>query len=375
VNDNAKQDYYELLGVPRGASEQDIKRAYRRKAVEYHPDKNPGDKEAEEKFKQAAEAYSVLSDAEKRAMYDQYGHGGLRNGAGFSGFDPNIFGDFSDILGDIFGFGDMFGRGRGRGGVPRGADLRYDLEIDFEEAVFGTQTSVQLFRNEPCDECSGSGAAGNEGPSRCPDCNGAGQVTFRQGFFSLARTCSRCGGAGTVINNPCRACQGQGMQKKQKDLKLKIPAGVDSGSRLRLTGEGEAGPRGGVRGDLYVVIHVREHEFYSREENHLVCTVPLDFSQAALGTELTLPGLGESEGVELKIPEGTQSGTTFRVRGAGVQGVGGGTGDLYARVEVHTPKKLSREARELFEQLSEVETRERANGEKTLLSKVKDIFN
>ncbi len=202
-----------------------------------------------------------------------------------------------------------------------------------------------------------------------------GTITDHQGFFSLARTCSRCGGAGTVINNPCRACQGQGMQKKQKDLKLKIPAGVDSGSRLRLTGEGEAGPRGGVRGDLYVVIHVREHEFYSREENHLVCTVPLGFSQAALGTELTLPGLGESEGVELKIPEGTQSGTTFRVRGAGVQGVGGGTGDLYARVEVHTPKKLSREARELFEQLSEVETRERANGEKTLFSKVKDIFN
>lgn len=374
-----QEDFYEVLGVPRGASEQEIKRAYRRKAVEYHPDKNQGDKGAEEKFKLAAEAYSVLGDPEKRTLYDQYGHNGLKNGAGFSGFDPNIFGDFSDILGDLFGFGDIFGRGasgRGRGGVRRGADLRYDLELEFEEAVFGTQTTVQLYRHEPCDDCGGSGAAGGEGPARCPDCGGAGQVTFRQGFFSLARTCPRCGGAGTVITNPCRACQGQGLVKKPKNLKLKIPAGVDSGSRLRLTGEGEAGPRGALVGDLYVVIHVRDHEFYSREDNHLVCTVPLDFSQAALGAELTLPGLGEQAGVELKIPEGTQTGTTFRVRGAGVRGIGGrGAGDLYAKVEVTTPKKLGRDARALFEQLSELESRDRKEGEKTIFAKVKDIFN
>lgn len=379
MNDNAKQDFYEVLGVARGASEQEIKRAYRRKAVEYHPDKNQGDKQAEEKFKLAAEAYSVLGDSEKRALYDQYGHGGLKNGAGFSGFDPNIFGDFSDILGDLFGFGDIFGRrssGRGRGGVRHGADLRYDLEIEFEEAVFGTESGIDLFRSEPCGDCSGSGAAGGSGPTSCPDCGGAGQVAFRQGFFSLARTCPRCGGAGSVISNPCKTCQGHGLIKTPKDLKLKIPAGVDSGSRLRLSGEGEAGPRGGARGDLYVVIHVRDHEFYSREDNHLVCSVPLDFSQAALGTELTLPGLGDEEGVDLKVPEGTQSGTTFRIRGAGVRGLGGnGTGDLYARVEIRTPKKLGREARALFEQLSELESRERSNGEKTLFAKVKNIFN
>jgi molecular chaperone DnaJ len=378
VNDNGKRDFYEVLGVPRGTSEQEIKRAYRRKAVEYHPDKNQGDKLAEEKFKEAAEAYAVLGDAEKRALYDKYGHSGLKNGAGFSGFDPNIFGDFSDILGDLFGLGDIFGRrsGRGRGGVSRGADLRYDLEIGFEEAVFGTESAIELFRNELCGDCSGSGAAGGEGPAVCPDCGGAGQVTFRQGFFSLARTCPRCGGAGSVITNPCKTCQGQGLVKTPKDLKLKIPAGVDSGSRLRLSGEGEAGPRGGVRGDLYVVIHVREHEFYSREDNHLICTVPLDFSQAALGTEQKLPGLGDNDGVELKIPAGTQTGTTFRVRGAGVRGLSGnGTGDLFARVEIRTPKKLGREARALFEQLSELESRDRANGEKTIFSKVKDIFN
>jgi len=296
-----QEDFYAVLGVPRGASEQEIKRAYRRKAVEYHPDKNQGDKGAEEKFKLAAEAYSVLGDPEKRTLYDQYGHNGLKNGAGFSGFDPNIFGDFSDILGDLFGFGDIFGRGgggRGRGGMRRGADLRYDLEIEFEEAVFGTESSVQLHRHEPCDECGGSGAAGGEGPARCPDCGGAGQVTFRQGFFSLARTCPRCSGAGTVITNPCRACQGQGLVQKPKDLKLKIPAGVDSGSRLRLTGEGEAGPRGALVGDLYVVIHVRDHEFYSREDNHLICTVPLDFSQAALGAPFGSAAPACAESVE-----------------------------------------------------------------------------
>jgi len=378
LNDNANQDYYETLGVPRGASEQEIKRAYRRKAVEYHPDKNQGDKTAEENFKQAAEAYSVLGDPEKRQLYDQYGHAGVKNGGGFSGFDPNIFGDFSDILGDLFGFGDIFGRGpgRGRGGQRRGSDLRYDLEIDFEEALFGTQTTLQLHRSEPCEHCSGSGSADAGGPSRCPDCGGAGQVAFRQGFFSLARTCPACGGAGTIIRNPCAGCRGEGTVKQPRDLKLKIPAGVDAGSRLRLSGEGEAGPRGGMQGDLYVVIHVREHEFYSREENHLLCKVPLDFAQAVLGTELTLPGLGDDPGPELKIPEGTQSGTTFRIRGAGVQGLGGrGTGDLYATVELRTPSKLSREARELFEQLAELEGRERAEGEKTIFSKVKDIFN
>lgn len=379
MNDTSKRDFYDVLGVPRGASEQEIKRAYRRKAVEFHPDRNQGDKEAEEKFKEAAEAYSVLGDAEKRSRYDQFGHAGMSNGGGFSGFDPTIFGDFSDILGDLFGFGDIFGRGgrgRGRGGVRRGADLRYDLEVDFEEAVFGTEADIQIYRSEPCADCSGSGAAGGEAPVTCSDCGGAGQVAFRQGFFSMARTCPRCNGAGTVITNPCRACRGQGLVKTPKDLKLKIPAGVDSGSRLRLTGEGEAGPRGGIRGDLYVVIHVREHEFYAREDNHLVCTVPLDFSQAALGAELTLPGLGDNDGIPLKVPEGTQTGTTFRIRGAGIRGVaGGGAGDLFARVEVRTPKKLNREARELFEQLAEIEKKNSPGGEKGFFSKIKDIIN
>jgi len=350
-----KRDFYEILGVSRTASDQDIKSAYRKLALKHHPDRNPGDKTAEEHFKEAAEAYSVLADADKRARYDRFGHAGVAGAAGGTGgVDPTIFADFQDIfggLGDIFGFGDVFGAGRRRGGPQRGADLRYDMEITFEQAAKGAETTIQIPRQESCETCHGSGAAPGTSATTCPQCRGTGQLRYQQGFFTVARTCGQCRGTGKVIAKPCATCRGQGTTEQQRKITVKIPAGIATGQRLRLSGEGEAGTQGGPAGDLYVVIHVAEHEFFQRDGNDLHCEVPLSFATLALGGEITVPGIDGEESI--KVPEGTQPGTTFKVKGKGMPDVSGrGHGDLLVTVQGVTPKKLSKEQRKLLEQLA-----------------------
>lgn len=351
----SKRDFYDVLGVPRTASEQDIKSAYRKLALKYHPDRNPGDKAAEEQFKEAAEAYAVLADAEKRARYDRFGHAGVSGAAGAGGVDPTIFADFQDIfggLGDIFGFGDIFGGGRRRGGPQRGADLRYDMEIAFEQSARGAETTIQIPRHETCEACKGSGAAPGSAPTVCSQCRGSGQLRYQQGFFTVARTCGQCRGTGKVIAKPCATCHGQGTTEQQRKLTVKIPAGIATGQRLRLTGEGEAGTQGGPPGDLYVVVHVLEHEFFQRDGNDLHCEIPLTFTTLALGGDITVPGVDGEE--TLRVPEGTQTGATFRLKGKGMPDVGGrGKGDLLVTVQAVTPKKLTRDQRKLLEQLAE----------------------
>ena len=367
---NGKRDYYETLGISREASEQDIKSAYRRLAVKYHPDKNPGNKEAEEKFKEAAEAYSVLSDPEKRDRYDRFGHSGMAGG--FSGFDPTTFADFGDILGDFFGFGDIFG-GRRRGGPERGADLRYDLKIAFGEAAFGVKTKIKIPRQDVCGSCNGRGTAKGKDPVVCSACHGTGQVRYQQGFFSISRSCGSCNGQGKVIRDPCAACQGHGRVRKEKVLEVKIPAGVDNGARLRISGEGEAGTHGGPPGDLYVVIYVEEHPFFQRQGDNIYCQIPIGLTQAVLGAEVTVPTLEGEE--KLKIPEGTQSGTVFRLRNKGTVSLGErGRGDQFVAVNVAIPTKLTKEQRHLFEQLAKVSHEEEVSQERNLFEKVKDIF-
>ncbi len=348
----AKRDYYEVLGVARNASEADIKKAYRRAAQKYHPDRNPDNPEAEEKFKEAKESFEVLSDAQKRAAYDQFGHagvdtsaaGGAGPGAGFGGA-----GNFSDIFGDVFG--DIFGGSRGGGGanVYRGADLRYNLELSLEEAVAGTTVKIRVPTHVTCKTCDGSGAKRGSSPTTCSTCGGRGQVRIQQGFFSLQQTCPQCHGKGTMIKDPCGTCHGQGRVKEQKTLSVKIPAGVDNGDRIRLAGEGEAGENGGPAGDLYVQIKVRPHAIFTREDNDLFCEVPISFTSAVLGGELDVPTL---EGrVKLKIPAETQTGKMFRLRGKGVKSVhGGSVGDLMCRVEVETPVNLNRKQKDLLEE-------------------------
>ena len=372
----AKRDYYEVLGVSRGATEAEIKSAYRKLAVRFHPDKNPGDAEAEEKFKEAAEAYSVLSDAEQRARYDRFGHAGVSSAAGAQGnWGAQGFGGIEDILGDLFGFGDVFG-GRGaaggrRGAAQRGADLRYDLEMSLEEAAAGMTAQLRVPRLEACDSCKGSGAAPGTQPEACSGCGGAGQVRYQQGFFSVARTCGQCRGAGRVIRTPCEACKGAGRVEREKQIEVKIPAGVETGSRLRLAGEGEAGAQSGPAGDLYVVIHVKEHDVFERQGNNLYASVPVTFAQAALGAETTVPTLDGQE--PLKVPAGTQTGTVFRLKGHGMPVLGGrGRGDLFVSVTVVTPTTLTREQRKLLEQLSQIE--EKDLGDKGLMDKVRDLF-
>ena len=369
-----KRDYYEILGVSRASTEQEIKSAYKKLALQYHPDRNPGDKEAEEKFKEAAEAYSVLSDSEKRARYDNFGHEGI-GGGGFSGFDPDVFADFSDILGDFFGFGDIFGNSRrGRHRPQRGADLRYDLTIEFEEAVFGVKAKIKIPRAQTCSECNGTGADPKHRPIVCTTCNGQGQVRFQQGFFTISRTCSTCHGTGQIVKEPCSVCQGAGRVQKEKVLEIKIPAGVESGSRLRVAGEGESGMNGGPPGDLYVVISDSEHSFFRRQGADVYCEIPISFAQAALGAEISVPTLSGKE--KLKIPEGTQTGTVFRFRGRGVVDLSGrAKGDQLVAVTVVTPKRLSRRQRELFEELAEdLNTVEDGEASEGLFGKVKDIF-
>jgi molecular chaperone DnaJ len=361
------------LGVGRSASEQEIKSAYRKLAMQHHPDRNPNNPEAEEKFKEASEAYAVLADQEKRSRYDQFGHAGL--GGGAQGFDGTIFQDFSDIFGDFFGFGDIFGGGGGRrrSRTQRGADLREDLELEFEEAVFGTETTVQVRRHEVCEDCRGSGAAPGKAPVTCRTCSGQGQVRYQQGFFSIARTCSTCQGTGQVITDPCQKCKGQGRMLRQRAVEAKVPAGVEDGTRIRFAGLGEAGMYGGPPGDLYVVLHVKEHAFFEREGNDLHCVVPISFAQAALGTEIKVPTL-EREHV-LKINEGTQSGTTFRIRGKGVPVLNGhGKGDLYVEVRVQTPTKLTKRQRELLQEIEGTLHIENRPQKRSLLGKMKDMF-
>jgi molecular chaperone DnaJ len=364
------RDYYEILGVARNASDAEIKSAYRKLALKHHPDRNPGNKDAEELFKEAAEAYSVLCDAQKRQRYDAYGHAGL---GGAAGFDPTIFSDFGDILGDLFGFGDAFGRRRG--GPRRGADLRYNLELSFEEAVFGTETHIQIPRAEACATCHGSGAAPGTTPTTCTSCAGRGQVTFQQGFFSVARTCGRCQGTGRMVTSPCKDCGGEGHQTVERKLQIKIPGGVDTGSQLRISGEGESGAAGGPPGDLYVVVRVEEHAFFQREGSALLCEVPIGFAQATLGSSVEVPTVDGGK-TKVNIPEGTQSGTTFRVRGQGVPHLGGrGRGDLHVTVRVVVPTKLTAEQRKLIDQLGKsLPSAEEQEKERSFLGKVKDIL-
>ena len=368
----SKRDYYEVLGVTRTAGDQDIKSAYRRLAVRFHPDKNPNDASAEEKFKEAAEAYGVLADAEQRRRYDRFGHAGVSSSAGAWGAPG--FGGIEDILGDLFGFGDVFSgarTGSRRSAAQRGADLRYDLEITLEEAAGGMTAQLRIPRLEGCETCKGSGAAEGTQPETCHTCGGTGQVRYQQGFFSVARTCHACRGAGRVIKNPCPDCNGAGRVEREKQMEVKIPAGVETGSRLRVQGEGEGGTQGGGAGDLYVVIHVAEHEQFERQGSNLYEAVPVTFAQAALGSEIFVKTLDSEE--KLKIPMGTQTGTVFRLKGKGMPALGGrGRGDLYVSVTVVTPTTLTREQKRLLEQLAEVENKDLED--KGLVDKVRDIF-
>lgn len=349
----SKPDYYKVLDVPRNATEAEIKKSYRRLAMKYHPDRNPNDKEAEERFKEAKEACEVLTDAQKRAVYDQYGHAGLEAGRGGSGRGGFGQGDaFSDIFGDVFG--DIFGAARrgGRSQVFRGADLRYELELDLDQAVFGHTVEIEVPRLSECETCGGSGAAKGSSTSSCDTCGGSGQVRISQGFFQLQQTCPRCRGSGTIIRNPCDTCLGQGRVRRTRKLSVKVPAGVDTGDRIRLGGEGEAGRNGGPPGELYVEVNVREHPIFERDGEHLSCEVPVSFGIATLGGTVEVPTLEGN--VTLKIPAETQSGRVFRLRDKGVKPVrGGARGDLFCRVVIETPVNLSAEQRELVRKLEE----------------------
>lgn len=366
-----KRDYYEVLGVSRDASSQQIKSAYRKLAVQYHPDRNPGDREAEEKFKEAAEAYAVLSDGDKRTRYDRFGHSGL--GGGAAGFDPSVFSDFADIFG---GLGDIFGFGGGRRGgrrATRGADLRYDLTLEFTEAAFGTTTHLRIPRLERCGSCGGSGSAGGAEPKVCSACGGHGQVRYSQGFFTVARTCPQCAGEGTVVSDPCKTCRGQGLVEKQREIEVKIPAGVETGSRLRLTGEGEHGRWSGPPGDLYVVLTVKAHRRFRREGADVLAELKLSYPQAVLGATVEVETLHGSESLE--IPPGTPPGHQFRLRGKGIERLDGpGRGDHVVQVQLAVPKPrdLEEEQLDLLRRLADLQgTPVKDRG---VVGKVRDLF-
>lgn len=380
----SKRDYYEVLGVARDATDQQIKSAYRKLAMQYHPDRNPGDKQAEERFKEAAEAYAVLAESEKRALYDRFGHAGV-SGAGAgggAGFDPTIFADFSDIfagLGDVFGLGDIFGSRRRRNGPQRGADLRYDLEISFEESAKGAETTIQIPREETCETCKGSGAAPGTTAETCSQCRGTGQLRYQQGFLTVARPCSNCRGTGKTISKPCTACRGAGRVSRERKLTVKIPAGIATGQRLRLYGEGEHGSAGGPPGDLYVVVHVQEHSFFHREDDDLYCELPIGFPTLALGGNVKVPTLNGRE--ELHIPAGTQAGHRFKLRGKGMPNVSGlGHGDLFVIAKVAVPKKLNKDQKRLLEELARTlpadpgALLETEDEDKPFFERVKDMF-
>lgn len=348
----SKRDYYEVLGVAKNASEAELKKAYRRLAMKFHPDRNPDDKDAEQKFKEAKEAHEILSDSQKRQAYDQFGHAGVDGSQGRGGGGPGA-GGFGDIFGDVFG--DIFGGGQGgRGGerVYRGADLRYDLDMTLEEAVFGVNKAIKLPTTEECDSCDGNGAKKGTSATSCGTCNGAGQVRMQQGFFSVQQTCPTCRGRGSVIKDPCNQCGGAGRTRSNKTLDVKIPAGVDTGDRIRVGGQGEQGENNGPAGDLYVQVNVKRHPIFERDENNLLCEVPVSFATAVLGGEIEVPTLAGS--AKIKIPAETQTGKRFRLRGKGVKSVRSGlTGDLYCRIEIETPVNLTKKQRELLEQFDE----------------------
>lgn len=372
-----KRDYYEVLGVSRDADDQTLKSAYRKLALKYHPDRNPNDQEAEERFKEAAEAYSVLSDGQKRAAYDRYGHQGVQSAGGPAGFDPSVFADFSDILEGFFGFGGAFGGfgrtgGGGRNRPIRGEDVRYDLEIGFEESLRGVQVEIMAPRLDNCGRCNGTGAEPG-GMITCTTCHGRGEVIYQQSFLSVRRTCSSCGGRGQLIRRVCTECKGEGNKRADRKLKINIPAGIDTGTRLRVGGEGQAGANGGPPGDLYVVLRVKEHPIFERHDDDLHCTVPVNVAQAALGGEIHLLTF---DGLEtIRIPEGVQSGAQIRLKGLGAPRINAhGRGDVIVHVEVRVPEKLTREQRRLFEQLRDVLPAENEPREKGLFEKVKDYF-
>ncbi len=372
-----KRDYYEVLGVGRDAGEPELKSAYRKLALQHHPDRNPDNREAEEKFKEAAEAYSVLSDAQKRAAYDRFGHQAVGGAGGAQGFDPNQFSDFGDILGDFFGLGDLFGQSGGGGHrrtrAHRGEDVRYDLEISFEDAMFGKGVEIQVPNLKACDRCQGKGAEPGTGSSTCGTCQGKGEVLFQQSILTIRRTCGTCGGSGQVIKAPCTECRGQGVKQVQRKLHVNIPAGVDNGTRMRLSQKGRPGANGGPPGDLYVVLTVNEHPFFERQENNLHCSIPINFAQAALGAEIQVPTLDGA--YTLKIPEGTQNGAQFRVKGRGVHHVNShARGDLFVHAQIKTPVRLTKDQRKLFEELRETLPVENEPAEKGLFDKVKDYF-
>lgn len=368
-----KRDYYEVLGVGRDASADDIKKAYRKLAMKHHPDRNPGDKQAEDAFREASEAYQVLSDAERRSQYDRFGHGAFEQGGGFGGFDFSGSG-FEDVFGDIFG--DIFGGGRGRRGgarARRGEDLRYDLDISFEEAVTGADKTIRLARQETCSDCRGQGTRDGSQRETCGGCKGTGQIRIQQGFFTIAKTCGQCGGQGSVIRDPCRSCGGSGVVQKPHQLNVHIPAGVDNGSRLKLRGEGEKGRQGGPAGDLYVILGVRPHPLFTRQDNDIVCEVPVTFTQAALGAEIEVPTIRGK--VKMKVPPGTQSGTVFRLKGKGAPDVHGRShGDQLVRLLVEVPRKLNPRQRELLEEFARSVGEEVSPLAKGFFDKVKELF-
>jgi molecular chaperone DnaJ len=370
------RDLYEVLEVSRTATLDDIKKAYRKKALQFHPDRNPGNKEAEERFKEATEAYTILSDGDKRAQYDQFGHAAFQQGGG-AGFDPfgADFSGFEDIFGDLFGAffgGAMGGAGRRtRGRVGR--DLRYDLEIEFEEAAFGAEKEIKIPRRTPCEVCEGTGAAKGSKPEACAECRGSGQLRVQQGFFTISRTCHVCSGSGQVIKNPCEACKGSGSKVKESKISVKIPAGIDDGQRLKLRGEGEAGSGGGPAGDLYVQIAVQKHAIFERQESEIICEMPISYSTAALGAEIDVPTL---EGkTKLKIPAGTPSGKIFRLKNKGIQVIGTNRrGDEHVRIVIQVPKRVTEERKKLLEKLRELDDKELQEEAKGFFDKMKDIF-
>ena len=366
-----KRDYYEVLGVQRTATGPELKSAFRKLAIQFHPDKNEGDKVAEEKFKECSEAYEVLSDAEKRARYDRFGHQ-APGGFGPSPFDQGFTGNINDIFGDIFG--EIFGqRQRGRGGKQRGSDLRYNLEVSFAEAAFGSEAKVRIPRHKQCAACHGSGSKPGTGPRTCPTCQGAGELRMTQGFFQISRSCGHCQGTGKVVTDPCATCRGAGKVESESVLTVKVPSGVDTGTRLKLTGEGEPGERGGPPGDLYVVVHVQEHPIFIREDTEVICEVPVSFTQAALGSTIEVPTLDGK--VKMKIPGGTQSGKVFRLRGKGIPHLNGyQRGDQHVRITVEVPEKLSRKQRDLLEQFAAISGEDSHPQSKGFFDKVKELF-